>query len=114
MDKAPYVFQGERLRAIRKQRGWSQAEIRRRVQSDQSQYARYEKNRSALSIVMAARIAQELGVSLDWLLGLSDQLETACPLSEDELGLLRNFRDHDLTALLKIALREIDGCSMSR
>ena len=58
---------GERIKALRKQAGWSQGELAERVSTDASQISRYENGRITPSLDALARIAQALDVSLDHL-----------------------------------------------
>jgi len=106
METRSKAFRGERLRYLRKERGLSQTEAALRVQSDQSQYAKYENNRATPSLEMAARIAQEFEVSLDWLVGLSDRREPYRVEQSEviEERLLGAFREGDLETLLRMVV----------
>ena len=106
MDSHPKSFRGERLRSVRKEHSLTQTEAALRVQSDQSQYAKYENNRATPSLEMAARIAQEFKVSLDWLVGLSDRREPYRVEQPEviEERLLGAFREGDLETLLRMVV----------
>ena len=61
---------GERLVALRKQRGWKQRHLAQAAQVDHSWLSRIERDqRKGLSLDTAIRLAQALGVSLDTLVG---------------------------------------------
>lgn len=104
-------FRADRLRQLRKERELTQHEFAESIQVDQSQYARYEKAHTIPSLEIAARIAEEFKVSLDWLVGLSDTREISVPTEEtpnvDE-RLLAAFHQGDLKLLLNIVLREFN------
>lgn len=101
------VFRGDRLRAIREQRQFSQDELAARLGFGASQMNRYENGKADPSMDVLKRMAAELQVTTDWLLGLTDepteyfQMED---LSPDELDLIASFRKADLETLMRIAL----------
>lgn len=63
---------GERLTLIRKKKKLSQAEIGKLLGIDGDAYGRYERNEVKPSIEMAAKIAETLQISLDFLVGRTD------------------------------------------
>ena len=63
---------GERLLLLRKRRDWSQRELAERVGTSDQVISRYERGEMTPSVEVAARIAQALEVSLDYLAGLSE------------------------------------------
>ena len=65
---------GERLQRIRKEREVSQEELAKRLGVHAPIIGRYERGEVKPSVEVAAKIADALGVSLDYLTGLSDQL----------------------------------------
>jgi transcriptional regulator with XRE-family HTH domain len=58
---------GERIKRLRQERGWSQAQFARKVEVHQKQVSGYERDVHAPSTDMLIRIARTLGVSLDYL-----------------------------------------------
>lgn len=58
-----------RLPELRKQKGWSQKELGERVGVIQGAISHIETGRKQPSLALAIRLAEELGVSLDELLG---------------------------------------------
>jgi len=58
---------GERIRELRKERGWSQADLGEAVGSDSQRISRYENGRLTPSIAALIRIAETLDVSIDYL-----------------------------------------------
>lgn len=63
----PSPFIGERLRTLRTEAGWSQAELAQRIDSDARQVSRYENGRITPSLEALVRIGQTFNVSLDHL-----------------------------------------------
>jgi transcriptional regulator with XRE-family HTH domain len=77
----------ERIAYIRKKRGLSQAEFARQCQMPQSTLHSYESGARAadsMHIATAKRMAEVLGVSLDYLCGMYDELP-GCPSPGDTL-----------------------------
>lgn len=64
----PSPFHGDRLKALRTERGWSQAELAEKIGSDARQVSRYENGRVAPSLDVLARIGEVLDVTVDHLL----------------------------------------------
>lgn len=63
---------GERCIQVRKKKKMSQAQMGKLLGIDGDAYGRYERNEVRPSIEMAAKIANALGVSLDYLVGNTD------------------------------------------
>lgn len=69
---------GERIKNLREKKGWSQAELARRAAIGQSTLHAYESgNRSAqgMSVEVAIKLARELSVTVDYLVGVYDESE---------------------------------------
>jgi len=64
---------GDRLAQARKKRKISQEELAGKIGVHAPIIGRYERNQVKPSVEVAARIAEALSVSLDYLCGLSDQ-----------------------------------------
>jgi transcriptional regulator with XRE-family HTH domain len=70
---------GERITYLRNKNGWSQAELARRAKIGQSTLHAYESgNRPAqgMSVEIAIRLARELGVTVDYLVGVYEDDES--------------------------------------
>lgn len=65
---------GERITLIRKQLKWSQEELAKKVGTSAPIIGRYERNEIKPSIDVAKKIADELNVTVDYLLGGSDKM----------------------------------------
>jgi transcriptional regulator with XRE-family HTH domain len=88
-------IQGDRLRDIRIQRDLSQRELAKRCGLGEKAIFRYENNIGNPGADYLARIARELSVSADYLLGLSDNPRGQLgdnELNNDEQKLLEVFR----------------------
>lgn len=69
-DKTGVMLIKERLIQAREKKGYSQAEVARRLGfSNNSMYCRIENGKKNASLSVATDIADILEVSLDWLLG---------------------------------------------
>ncbi len=66
-DEGVAVALGERIRELRKERGWSQAELGKRIGSDSQYVSRYETGRITPSVDALVRLADVLEVSTDYL-----------------------------------------------
>lgn len=64
----PSPFHGERLKALRTEAGWSQAELAEKIDSDARQVSRYENNKVAPGLEAVIRMAQVFNVTVDYLL----------------------------------------------
>ena len=63
------VVFGQRLHELRRQRGWSQIDLAAKVETSGPIIGRYERGDMTPSIDMARKIADVLGVTLDYLTG---------------------------------------------
>jgi transcriptional regulator with XRE-family HTH domain len=66
---------GEKVKALREQRGWSQRELSRRAKVRQSLLSALELNKQTDTTgAVLRRLATTLGVSMDYLGGVYDRL----------------------------------------
>ena len=97
------VIRGERLRQVRESRGISQSELARRLGINPTQINRYENGLTDPSLQQIIRIGNELGVTIDYLLGLVDAEEAHLEvetLKPDERRFLEALRAGNLKVLL--------------
>lgn len=66
----------ERLKQIRKLKKITQEELAKYLELNQSQIARYENGQLSLDAKTITKICKFFNISADWLLGLTDNLET--------------------------------------
>lgn len=59
---------GEKLKLLRKEKGWSQDELAHHAQIDGRQVSRYENDRVVPSVEVIIKVAQAFDVSIDFLL----------------------------------------------
>jgi transcriptional regulator with XRE-family HTH domain len=64
----PDVSLGEKLKALRREKGWSQDELAHHAKIDGRQVSRYENGRVTPSIEVVIKMAKAYNVSLDYLL----------------------------------------------
>ncbi len=62
-----------RLKALRKERGFTQIKMQMLTGIDQSDYSKIESGRRHYTFEQCRRIAQALGTSMDYLAGLTDE-----------------------------------------
>lgn len=66
------MFFGERLKQVRERRGWSQRDLARNAAVDHAWISRLESGeRHNIQLDAAAKLATALGVSMDYLAGLT-------------------------------------------
>lgn len=61
-----------RIRELREDRDIPQKEVSALLMCDQSLYSKFERGKRELPLRMAAELAQYYGVSVDYLIGLTD------------------------------------------
>lgn len=96
---------GERIKQLRKEHGWSQAELGERIGTDSQRISRYENERITPSIDALIRLATALDVSIDYLLieGAPRQpLTTLDPTLAEHVTAIAELDDEDRTAILRI------------
>ncbi len=62
-----------RLKTLREGRGLTQTAVAGELPCDQSLYSKYERGERSLPLELAVRLARFYGVSLDYLVGLTEQ-----------------------------------------
>ena len=62
-----------RLKELRKERGYSQVKMQMLTGIDQSDYSKLETGKRAFTFSQCVRIAQALDTSMDYLAGLTDE-----------------------------------------
>lgn len=106
-EDCPAMPLGERIRQLRKEAGWSQAELAERIGADAGRVNKYEAGRMAPAAETLARLAEVLNVSIDYLLidgiprrplhsaqdALGDRLAVIAELGADDLNLVISFVD---------------------
>ncbi len=101
----PPMGLGERTRQLRKEMGWSQAELGEKIGTDSQRVSRYENGRISPSIDAMVRIAEAFNVSLDYLLvdGVARRpLHVAEDSLGDRLANVGELPEADLAALLNV------------
>ncbi|MBV9785969.1 MAG: helix-turn-helix transcriptional regulator [Acidisphaera sp.] len=99
---------GERIRATRRERGWTQDELAAATGVSRSAVAQWETDRAGQLRDNLARIAGALDVSAEFLLHGHDKFAPTRAETGEELALLRLFREcrpEDRRMLLQTARR---------
>ena len=68
-----------RLKALRKERGFTQVKMQLLTGIDQSDYSKIEAGKRHLTFEQCKRVAQALHTSMDYLAGLTDEKEPYPP-----------------------------------
>jgi transcriptional regulator with XRE-family HTH domain len=101
------VSLGEKLKQLRKEKGWSQDELAYHAQIDGRQVSRYENDRVMPSVDVIVKVAKAYDVSIDYLLlddvprrparppsgKLAERVLTIAPLSEEDENSILNLLD---------------------
>lgn len=98
------MIDGKRLRELREAHGYSRRELAKKIDIADSQIVRYEMEKSDATGDVLSRLASTFGVSVDYLLGRTDepgQLQ-AGDLQPEEIALIDARRRGDLRAAMKI------------
>lgn len=89
----------ERLRARRKELGLSQAQLATRIGQHQTSVSRYEKVTGNPTLTILFKLAEGLGVTVDWLAG-TDHLPTLYPLKKPNMD-KSLILDEELPAIVR-------------
>lgn len=90
---------GERLALVRKRKKVSQDELAKAIGVHAPVIGRYERNEVKPSIEVATKIAQTLSVSLDYLVGFSDQ-ELDNSITQKIID-IQSLNDEDKNTIMK-------------
>ncbi len=96
---------GEKIKKLRKEKGWSQEELSKKIGTDTRQVSLYENNKVSPSAETVVKIARTFNVSIDYL--LSDDI-TRRPLDMDYEAVFEQFQkinlltDEEKESVLKI------------
>ena len=85
---------GERIKRLRQERNWSQAQLAQRLDIHQKQVSGYERNVHVPSVEVLIRLAELLDVSLDYL-AFDDREEARNTSQIADLDLLRKMEAVD-------------------
>jgi transcriptional regulator with XRE-family HTH domain len=101
----PKVLRGERLRHEREKLGFSQSELGRRIGTGENQINRYELGLADPNPYTLTRLAKELQITTDYLLGLVDRKNehlTEPELTPEERQFLAALREGKVRTLLRL------------
>ena len=94
---------GERLRELRNENDWTQQDLANKLDVSKSSYGYYEKGDRNLNASILLKLSKIFGVSIDYLLGISDYPETSEHYLEKLSGLNINkelLKDEETVAIL--------------
>lgn len=78
------MFLHERIRSLRKEKGWSQIELAERSKTDPRQISRYENGHITPSVEVMIRLARTLDITMDYLL-IEDAQKRPINMEKNEL-----------------------------
>ena len=99
---------GARIRAARREKGWTQEALADAVGVSRSAVAQWETDRAGQVTSNLARIATALGADVQWLMHGTDRSASAEAVTGDELAILRLCREcgpEDRQIILRLARR---------
>jgi transcriptional regulator with XRE-family HTH domain len=76
---------GDRIKQLRQQRGWSQAQLSKKLNVHQKQISGYERDIHSPSIELLIRMAELFNVSLDYIAFDKRQDKDIIPIADREL-----------------------------
>ena len=93
---------GNRLKELRKEKGVTQAEVAKIINTNQSQYGKYENGKTNLSLETSKILADYFDVSVPYLLGLDDNPVLKNPSEDSFVKLFVKFLKDGSVASKKI------------
>ncbi len=86
------VILNERIKTLRKERNWSQAELAEKIGADGRQISRYENGKITPSVETIVKIAQIFDVSTDYLLKENSPKKSFVFENKDLQKLIESFQ----------------------
>lgn len=99
---------GDRIALLRKKKGWSQTELAKKVDASREAIGKYERNESSPAVETAKKIADILGVTLDYLVD-ENALSTFDKTTVNRIKDIQNLENKDkehIFALMDAFLRD--------
>ncbi len=103
-------FTGDRLKAAREHKGFTQRELGALTGLNETQISRYEHGKWAPSLKYLEQIAKHLEVTADFLIGLTDDPQkrfTDTELAIDERLILETFRAESWPGIIRLGADRI-------
>jgi transcriptional regulator with XRE-family HTH domain len=99
---------GAKITMLRKQKGWSQTELAKKIDCSRATLINYEGNKNIPSIDVAAKIAKALGVTLDYLVkdGEYEQIDKETLKRLKEIQKLSSENKSHVFALLDAFIKQ--------
>ena len=82
---------GSRITLLRKEKKWSQVELAKNINASREIISRYERNESVPSIDMIIKIADAFGVTVDYMIGQSENSS----FDKDTVDRIKNIQKMD-------------------
>jgi transcriptional regulator with XRE-family HTH domain len=102
------MIDGKRLRQLREASGYTREQFAEKIDLGTTQLTRYERGESDATGNVLARIAKVLGVSADYLLGITDEPlpNTDSGLTPEEIALIAARRRKDYREAIKLLVSD--------
>ena len=100
----------DRLRQLREKRGWSQRELARRCGFSEAMIRKYESEGSDPSASALQKIANQLNVSTDYLLGIAENPQDHYQdeqINNDESFILETFRREGWAGVARVSVEKL-------
>jgi len=110
-------LKGDRLKQLRLDRGYTREELSEFAGIGSNQVYRYENNLTDPPTDILVRLSKTLGVTADYLLGMTDNPSGEIhmsDLSDDEQNLIAAYRQKRAAVLLEAATRIVQDQEQSR
>ena len=104
------ILRIDRLKSIRKQRGFSQRELARLCNLGETQINKYESGLSEPNVESLKLMAEKLGVSTDYLLGVTDEPRGHVgdgEMSVEEGEILTTFRREGWSGVARLSVERL-------
>jgi len=100
---SPHEHFSQRLRQARDNAGLSQSQLAEKIGLHTGSLSHLENRRRVPSLDILEKLSDELGVSVDWLLGRADIPQSFSPEIQQLVKLARQLNKRDLDVLLSLA-----------
>ncbi len=104
------VLRADRLKAVREARGWSQRELSRRCNLAENMIGKYEVGQAEPTASNLKVICDVLGISIDYLMGASDQPHRSIDLSgldNEENHIVQTYRREGWPGVIRLGAERL-------
>ena len=102
------MVMAERLKELRLEKGLSQIEVAKWISVSRTSYTKYETGVYEPSIDTLVKLAEFYGVTVDYIIGHSNQRITPETCTEDEINVITMYRRYSNKEVVRNLLSEAD------